>query len=280
MFMSAPRISFYLTLAAALLLNACTDVVKIALPSTAPVLSVDGWLTDRAQPDTILLTQTQNYFNSNPNPVVSGAVLNLTSSDGQNEALKELVAGKYVISATRARAGITYTLNISYLTQQYTGTTLVARSSPRLDSIRFLYQQKGLRVDTSGLYTALYGQELKGPGDHVRFILYRNGRLANRVTDLNVLSDQAIDGQYLSKFQVEQRSPFLPGDFITLQAWSLSPDSYGFYTDLETQLNNGGIFSKTPVNVRCNLHNVNARGTAITGYFGSSLVTSLSSAAY
>lgn len=261
-------------------LGACTDTVKINLPSTIPVLAVDGWITDQSMPDTVFLYKTQNYFNSNPNPAVSGAQLRLDGDNGQTENLIEAQPGKYVISKLRAQKGVTYSLSINYLNQQFNASTLCARSSPRIDSIRFLYLEKGLRVDTTGLYTVLYGQELPGLGDHVRFILYRNGKPANRAADLNILDDKFIDGKYLEKLQVLQRSPFKRGDTVQLQAWSLSLESYDFYADLRTQLNNGGIFSKTPVNVRTNIVNSNTNGSQATGYFGSSLVTQMSSLAY
>lgn len=231
-------------------------------------------------PDTVYLFKTQNYFNSNPNPAVSGAQLRLDADNGQTENLIEAQPGKYVISKLRAQNGVTYSLSINYLNMQFNASTLCARSSPRIDSIRFLYLEKGLRVDTSGLYTVLYGQELPGLGDHVRFILYRNGKPANRAADLNILDDKFIDGKYLQKLQVFQRSPFKRGDIVQLQAWSLSLGSYDFYDDLRTQLNNGGIFSKTPVNVRTNIINSNTNGSLATGYFGSSLVTQMSSLAY
>lgn len=260
--------------------SSCTDTVKINLPSAIPVLAVDGSITDRGTPDTVFLYKTQNYFNNNPNQVLSGAVLRIDADNGQTENLIETQPGKYIISTVRAQKGVTYTLTINYLNQQYSASTLCARSSPRIDSIRFLYLERGLRVDTTGLYTVLYGQELPGPGDHVRFVLYRNGKLANRASDLNIIDDRLIDGKYLSKLQVLQRSPFKRGDVVELQALSLSQAYYDFYTDLRTELNNGGIFSKTPVNVRTNIINLNATGSQATGYFGSSLVTHISSLAY
>ncbi len=260
--------------------SSCTDTVKINLPSTTPILAVDGSITDKTAADTIFLYKTQNYFNNNPNLVISGAVLRIDADNGQTENLIEVQPGKYVISTIRAQKGVTYTLSINYLSQQYSASTLCARSSPRIDSIRFLYLEKGLRVDTTGLYTVLYGQELPGPGDHVRFVLYRNGKLANRAADLNILDDRLIDGKYLKKLQVLQRSPFKRGDVVELQALSLSQAYYDFYTDLRTELINGGIFSKTPVNVRTNIINLNTKGSQATGYFGSSLVTQISSLAY
>lgn len=272
------RIAGLLTLLT--ILSGCTDVVKITLPDSTPVLAVDGWITDRIRPDTVYLYKTQNYFNNNPNQVISGASLRLDADNGQSEILKEMQPGKYVIRGMRAQQGVTYTLGISYLSQKFTASTLVARSSPRIDSIRFLFLEKGLRVDTSGLYTVLYGQELPGLGDHVKFNLYKNGRPANKPSDLNIIDDRFIDGKYIQKLQLIQRSPFKRGDTIQVQAWSLSAASYDFYADLRTQLNNGGIFSKTPVNVRTNVTNTDSNGQQATGYFGSSLVTQISSLAY
>lgn len=258
------------------LLTGCTDKVTIQLRSTSPVLALSGWITNKAGADTIFLTSTQNYFETDPNAYISGATMKLKADNGQSEFLKEIQPGKFLISKLRARAGLTYSLTVNYLNDTYTASTLIARSSPRLDSLQFLYKLKGLRIDTAGYYTYLYAQELPGTGDAVRLILYKNGKPANNATDLNILNDRFIDGKYLVQYALQQRTPLVAGDFVRLEAWSLSAENYNFYADLRIQLDNGGIFSRTPVNVRTNLVHSAGSGKAMTGYFGGSLVSSLS----
>ncbi len=271
----SPRIKITFLLFSGLL-AACTDKVVIKLNSTPPVLALAGWITNKVAADTITLSSTQNYFDTSPNAGIQGAHMRIADNMGESEQLSEARPGKFLISKLRARAGLIYTLTVSYLGDTYTASTLIARSSPRLDSLQFVYKQKGLRIDTAGYYTYLYARELAGMGDAVRFILYKNGLPANTPSELNILNDKFIDGRYLTQFQLQQRSPFRAGDLIYLEAWSLNPDSYKFYSDLRTQLDNGGIFSRTPVNVRTNFVHAAGSGKPMTGYFGGSLVTSLS----
>lgn len=267
-----------LLIPAALFIGSCQDTVKVSVPSTAPVLAVDGWITDRSGGDTITLYKTQTYFDNSRNNVVTGALLSV-SSGSKNEDLKEVLPGKYRVRRIRATQGANITLHINTSGSRYEATTQIARTSPVLDSVKFQYQAKSPIFDTAGYYVYLFGQEIPGIGDYVQIKFYINGVLQNFKEDLNVLSDQFTNGKYLNGFRIAQRSPFKRDQKVWVETWSLSADDYNFYADIRTQINNQGIFSRTPVNVRTNLIALGG-APAVTGYFGGSLVHRYSTTVY
>ncbi len=62
--------------------------------------------------------------------------------------------------------------------------------------------------------------------------------------------------------------PFKAGDKVRVENWSITDDTYTFYTELQQQILNGGLFANPPANVRTNVFNRNASGRKAVGWFG------------
>ncbi len=262
-----------LSLAAALGLTGCEDVVDLAVPRTAPLLVVDGAVTDQPGPYVVKLTTTAPYFENQATPPVTGARLVLTSSDGPQETLREQRPGVYVSGGTvRGRVGGRYTLAIETAGEHYQAETELRRPLP-VDSIRAEYHRDGEPTYTrDGYYIYYYGQEQAGKGDYVRFKVFRNGVLRNLPEDLQVRSDDLVDGTYfrgiLLTTNPNSGTAFAKGDRVRVEVEALTADNYYFLNEVRIQLNNGGLFAPPPANVRTNVRNLDATSpNKAVGYF-------------
>jgi hypothetical protein len=251
---------------AVLLLASCEDVVDIDIPEGQPLLAVDGAITDQPGPYTVTLTKTAPYFEEAELPKVRDAVLVLQDDQGHFETLRETIPGTYVSGGVvQGRIGGRYTLTIKSEGEEYRAETEIRRT-PEIDSLRAEFRKKEGFTD-EGYYVLYYGDELPGVGDYYRFKVFRNGQLLNKPEDLIITDDQFVDGNYIDGLEINE-DPFEKNDMIRVEASSLPADYYFFLNELAGQINNGGLFSTPPANVRTNVRNVNSSSDkAAVGYF-------------
>lgn len=262
---------------AALMLSSCEDVVDVKLDSGPPLLSVDGWITNRSFPDTIKIAQTAPYFSNTTPQWVSGAKVTLMTATGQTENLQEISTGNFLVKSIRSIEGEKYLLRIEYDGEIYEAQTEAKRQSFIVDSVAFEYREKSLGQDEDGYQLQFFGKELKGMGDACRMKIKKNGVYLSKVSDLNYMNDEFVDSANFKKVRLFTEKPFQLGDSVTIETWSITMDAYHFYDELRIQVANGGIFANPPANVRTNVKNVNANSTKkAVGYFGASLVSSKS----
>ncbi|KAA9331590.1 DUF4249 domain-containing protein [Hymenobacter busanensis] len=265
------RFSFFFALLMAGLLTSCTDVVDVDLPEPEPQLAVEGNITDQPGPYTIRLTRTGAYFTKDELPAVRGAQLTLADNEGTTETLRETAPGVYQTSQIRGKIGNHYTLTIQDGDQQYRALTEIKRT-PGID--RLEQQIKTNEPGWDDGYYALYnGPELPGVGDYYRFKIWLNGELQNDPDDLVVRDDALVDGNYIGDIELNGK-PLQVGDSVRVQLLSLPRDYYYFLNEMYTQINNVGLFSSPPANVRTNVLNLSATGPKAVGYFAGTAVRS------
>ncbi|MCB2409515.1 DUF4249 domain-containing protein [Hymenobacter lucidus] len=265
------RIAAFLLAACLLPLTGCLDVVDVDIPEGRPLLAVDGEITDQPGPYYVTLTKTAPYFDEAELPRVTGAVLTLTDSEGHSETLRETSPGRYATSTLQGKIGNQYVLTIRAEGEEYRAETEIRRT-PEIDSIRAEFRAKS-PTDDEGYYILYYGKETPGVGDYYRFKVYHNGQLLNRPGDLIVTNDEMVDGNYINGVELTDEEgsggiPFKKGDKVRVEALSLPRDYFYFLNEMVTQINNVGLFSTPPANVRTNVRNVQpGSDKAAVGYF-------------
>lgn len=267
------RFPFFLTLllTGTSLLSSCTDVVDVDLPDPEPQLAVEGNITDQPGPYTIRLTKTGAYFTEQELPAVRGAELVLSDNEGHRETLRETTPGHYQTSGIRGKIGNHYVLTIRTEGQEYRAATEIKRI-PVIDGLT----QKAKIGEAGwedGLYAFYNGPELPGTGDYYRFKIFINGELQNDPDDLVVRDDALVDGRYIGDIELND-APLAVGDSVRVQLLSLPQDYYYFLNEMFTQINNVGLFSSPPANVRSNVVNVNPNGPRAVGYFAGTALRS------
>ncbi|POY39156.1 hypothetical protein C3K47_01275 [Solitalea longa] len=258
-------------------LSSCEDVVDVKLDSGPALLAVDGWLTNKAVPDTIKISQTSPYFSNTAPLFVTGAKVKLTTGSGQTEQLSEIANGRFLVQNIRSTKGETYTLSIEYEGEVYEAKTEATRQSFLLDSLGFEFREKSIEQEEDGYIVQFYGNELKGLGDACRIKIKRNNHYLGTIEDLNYMDDEFVDSAEFKQVRLFTKDPFQLNDEVTVETWSITMDAYHFYDELRAQVNNGGIFANPPANVRTNIKNVNSSSPKkAVGYFGASMVSTIS----
>lgn len=247
----------------------CEQVIDVELDEGPPLLAVDSWITNKAEPCVVKLSKTGPYFKEEDLPRVSGALVQLTDAQAQlTETLQEVEPGKYTTNAMQGQIGHDYTLTIQYEGETYRAETSIKRT-PKIDSLVSKFRKKSFNY-LEGYYLLFYGSEPKGVGDYYRFIMYRNDTMLDKPENLFCISDITFDGNTIAGVELHPR-PFKKGDKVRVEMLSLTKDAYYFFTELDRQIRNVSIFSNQPSNVRTNVKNVNPDSPKqAVGYFGGS----------
>jgi len=244
----------------------CEKVIDVKLDEGEVLLVVDGWITNQPPPYYIDLTTTAPYFANKPTPRATGATLRLKDSDGNQETLAEVSAGKYRINTIAGKVGNTYTLSIQYRGENYEAKTQI-KDVPPIDSV--LYERIPARLGrNAGVYLSYYGPELATEDDYYRIKLYRNDTLLNKPDNLTLFFDQFVNGNYLFDLELNFSDPYKVNDKTRVELLSITEDAYEFYNEMIQQINNGGLFATAPANVRTNVRNLNPQAKKAVGYFG------------
>lgn len=262
------------SLIAMFFITGCEDVVDVKVDEGTPALVVDGWITTNEEPYTVKLSKTGGYFNNTQTPRVQGAVVVINDNEGNSDTLIEKTPGEYVTKTFKqAKVGNTYTLNLTVEGERYVASSEVKRV-PEIDSLKFEYEDD-TEDEEDGYYLYYYGPEPAGQGDYYRFRLTKNDTLLNDPEDVwNVTSDEWVDGNYIGDLRI-YGDKLVKGDKVKVEMLSITKDAYYFFTELAIQVNNGGMFSNPPANVRTNIKNLNPESKKrVIGYFGASGIRS------
>jgi hypothetical protein len=256
-------------------LAGCEKVLDITIREEQPVLVIEGSLTSKREPHEVKLYYTSPVFAGAAPTVVSNAHITLKDNAGNSETLKEVKDGVYEISRMRGREGRIYTLSVAFDGNSYEATSVMPRLSMKPDTIEFKYKNKQLLYPDEGYYPFISGQELEGAGDFTQYKIFRNEKFLNKASEINLFQDKYVDGNRIGNYELEIDSPFLSGDHIRVEAWSLTEANYDILADIRQQLNNSGLFASPIPNARSNIRKVNPSSANVTGFFGASSVTSV-----
>jgi hypothetical protein len=254
-------------------LASCEDVVDINPEMGKKTLVVEGWLTNRAEPDFVNLYYTAS-MSSNEFSKVAGAKVTLRDNGGNIETLPEVSTGKYKIPTFKATEGKTYTLSIESTAGNYEAVAEVNRLSMHLDSLTFRFEKKSAIYEKEGYYPLSNGQESAGKGDYMMVRMFRNGVFLNKTAGLNLFEDTFVDGNYIGKAELAVPEPYAKNEVAKAEVWSLTEDAFHFWVDIQSQLQNGQMFAMPLSNTRTNVKKKSPNAIDVVGYFGASLVNS------
>ena len=260
--------------------TACTDEVSIDSTFQGAQPVVDAWLTTDATPQTIRVSQTQDYYANTLTPGISGAVVSVCKNNDPSLCYEFVDQGNgdYVWSPTsfgESLATIGDVLELSViLPADAPGSgnvvkTLVAQTqvfrTALIDSIRFQFEESSLGNE-AGIYGELFARDPVGAGDRYLIRSQVNDTALNRIEELNLAFDAAFDGgtttdgitfilpirQSINKLNDDgQPVPLVSGDTMRVEIWSLSPVAFNFLQQASIQIQSGDsqLFSTPVVNV-------------------------------
>jgi len=266
-------------------LTACETVVYPDLDNNAtPVLIVDAFVTNEAQPQTIRLTETIGFLDRETPPSALGATVVISNSANQIFTfVDEKKDGNYIWRPTNndnlGAIGTSYTLTIRYKGEEFTAASKVNRVPP-IDSLSVEFKKAGERGTFSkeGYYVSLFAKDFVGTGDCYRIKTFRNDTLFNKPNELNLAYDASFNkggGTDGTSFILPIRNqvtradePYKIGDKVRVEIHSITEDTFTFLQKVRQQQQNGGLFATPPVNVGTNIFNKNANSkTQVLGWF-------------
>ncbi|MDH4058671.1 MAG: DUF4249 domain-containing protein [Cyclobacteriaceae bacterium] len=280
--------------------SACETIINPNLESAEPILVIDAWINNKAEPQVISLSMTQPYFENVVPPPVEGAQVSITDSNGKVYVFTEAEPGAYtwtpVGSEVFGETGLSYELRITANGESYISSTKMGRVPP-IDSITFLVEEGNQFV--TDLYLAeFWAVDPLEAGDSYRIKAFKNGNLLNKPSEMNLAYDAGFSkggGTFtgitfispirtgINPFDQDENkellSPYVVGDSVYVELHSLTDASFDFLTQVALQTDRPGGFSElfsTPLaNVSSNVRNDNPNGKKVVGFFNVASVSGL-----
>jgi hypothetical protein len=275
------------------ILIGCETKINPELQNAEPVLVVDAWLTNKPGNQEIILTKTQNYFDSSKPPAVSAAIVTVTDNNGAVFTFNEDAnsPGKYVwkpiANETFGTIGNSYELSIQTEGQTYKATSKMGRS-PVLDSIT-LKKNEPDQINPDFYRAQFYAKDFVGKGDAYWIRAYKNKVLLNKPSDINVAYDAgfsaggSFDGitfipPIRGRINPNDKdandkalSPYIPGDSVYVEIHAITIEAFTYLQQVSIQTNRPGgfseLFARPIANVPTNIVNTDANGKNAIGFF-------------
>ncbi len=284
-----------------LLFGACQDVISIDLNDGETQLVVDAWINDKPETQVIKLRQTSPYFEAVASPIVRGATITVTDSDGLVFPFSDEDGdGNYTweppTGTTFGSIGKEYQLLIQLDGVEYTSSSKMNRIMP-VDSIIMEDREKELGRP-AGLYGNFYARDLVGLGDAYWIKTFKNGNYLNKPQEITIAYDAGlsvgaqVDGLILIPPIRENMNripdsgsdatddadtpPWAVGDSVLVEIHSLTEEAFYYLERARVQLTLGDatIFAEPPANIPTNILTTNADENP-RGFFNVSAVSSL-----
>lgn len=292
------NINQYIIAAFALfLLGSCTDVIDVETDPAENLLVVDGWIDNRLEPQTIRLTQSQSYFNSNFSAGVTGAEVRVDSDNGDTFIFEDQGNGDYIWTPTEAdelgTPGTGYALTIVSEGKTYSSETIMF-DAPPVDSITQELREDDLS-GPDGIYTEFFARDLPGLGNTYWIKTFKNGEFLNKPSEMNLAYDAAFSAgsevdnlifippirEATNRIPDDEEidddlAPWEVGDEIRVEIHSISNEAFDFMGIAFEQMTNGDntIFAIPLANTTSNVMDME-RNEPILGFFNVAKVTSL-----
>ena len=275
----------------ALFLYNCEDPVVLESRFEEPELVVEAWLNNISEPQAILLTETQDFYDNRlPTPVTDAQVIVCQTVDQQPTSTCFIFdhqgEGRYVwepaaAGQTLGEVDMEFGLGIQRGDLQYASVTKMNRTAT-IDSISFQFEEASLGLD-EGLYAQLFARDPVGTGDAYLIRTTFNDTLLLNPGELNLAYDATFspgtdtDGItfiFPIRFGINKQDAdggFLAleeGDDIAVEVISLSDEAYLFLRIVSEQINNGGsgLFDLPVANAPGNIIDVDSQ-EPILGFF-------------
>lgn len=277
--------NIFILLCSLFVLSSCEDPIKLEIDAGQKQLVVDAFLNNLSEQQMIKLQLSKEFFDENSQEPIIGATVKVTDSDGKVYNFSDIGnKGEYTwTDSVLVHEGKTYSLQINYNGQTYTSTSK-ANPVPAIDSLVFSVSSSGFGSDSEGYFLEYFVNDLPGREDFYRAIVYREGKLITSNNGIVVSIDGAFgagnDGlPFIFPIRAglnDGESPYQLGEKVKVELMSINKEVYFFFNQVNSQINNGGLFAVPPSNVRTNIvSSSNDIANKGIGMFSVSMVSAL-----
>ena len=249
-------ITYTICLFAALGLSSCEKVIDIDLNTPETQLVIEGNITDQLMRQTIRISRSVPYTESNVYPPVSDATVTVTDNEGRAWNFVETQPGKYTSARFKGESFLTYTLRVTVDDAAYTATSTMPQAV-KLDGL-------GLKVFTFGdeqnKQVEVYYQDPDRKANQYRYVMKVNGLPVKRIF---VENDRFTDGKEATSTLFynpdNDNEKLKEGDEVEVEMQSIDKPVYTYWYAISQQTQNGPAAGVTPANPPSNISN-NALG--------------------
>lgn len=258
------RRSFLVFIAAAFILQSCTERIDIQSDEEFQKLAVEGYISPDIQ--LITLTETSGYFSQQAPAPVSEANVVVTENDEIYQFSEDTEnPGNYFPPENfTIEPESSYQLTIDLKEEiggesHFESEATMPVLSDEIDSIRVIY-----RSDFETWIIKLYAYEPSGP-NYYMFTAWVNGEaVTDSLSRIGVADDKIVDGTYMNGIWVLflKEDEVAVEDTVTMATSSITEDYFRYLTEAQTEMSpKNPFFSGPPANVRSNISN------GAVGYF-------------
>jgi len=271
----------------------CEDPIDVPSQFEEPQLVVDAWLTNTGAEQSIILSETVDYFaGGTPAPVTDATIQVCNERTLSCVSFLHQGEGRYTWQPDPGmrlgRVGDVLGLGIQIGTRRVVSSTDISRTV-RIDSIGLENEEGSLGLE-EGIYGQLYAFDSLGQGDTYWVRTYKNDTLLNRPTEQILAFDATfdagtgIDGTYfITPLRIGINPinddgffiPYKPGDNIYVEVHSINSIAFQFLNIAVEQILNEGIFASPLANAPSNIIDAD-NGDRVLGIFNVAEVASIS----
>lgn len=246
-------------------LVACEDVIDVDLDQGEVLYVADAFITSEKAIQTIKLTRTAPYFQNQRVPPLEGAQVTVKGNDGSVYPFRETSPGNYLwvpkFGEAMDSVGTTYTLEIDYKGERFMASS-VLNPVPPIDTITFEFEEAGMGQDEDGYVAEFQATDINNREDFYWIKAYKDGRRVGSPGSFSVSENGAFGGTDADglKFILPVRIFFINSDTlyqlgqnVRVEIWSINEEISEFFTAVEAQTNNGGLFAVPAANVYGNI---------------------------
>lgn len=268
-----PLSRIFMAAAVVFILTSCQEKIDLNLPEGEQFLVVEGWISNEPGPYVVRLTVTTPYFDSSPQPVISGALVTLRDDLDLETVLTETDPGIYLYPDSGI-VGRSYQIDIELPDGgRYRSDFELLRQPVPILSISYRLSDDEPDPDNDEQPNDIYDvvittMEPAGKGDHYRWRTILNGVMQTDPWDISVANDDLVDGNFIPDLDVSGEL-YSAGDTVTVIQERISKAAYELLSAIQTQTAFvGSPFDSPPAPIRGNVHNLDDPDHYALGFFG------------
>jgi hypothetical protein len=240
----------------AFVLSSCEKIVSIDLNKANPHMVIEGIVTDRQTPDSVVVSKSGDYFEASlAFPPVANALVTIADNVSTVDTLKEDEPGTYRSSILKGMPGRMYTLTVVTGGNVYSAVS----SMPEKVFIDSLYAVQTHAFDGDiGYNIYLIFKDPPTPGNYYRVNLRDSRPIpSDSITGqrYHLFNDKLTNGNEVTLRLRTGRSVWI-GDTINVELLSIDEASYEYFQTLNDILTSDRApTSLAPTNPNTNLTN-------------------------
>lgn len=242
--------------ASAMFISSCEKVIEIDLNSEDPKIVIEAEVTDdNTAPQTVRLSKSANFSESNTFPTVSGASVIISDDAGNTATLTETSPGVYQTTLLQGVPGRTYTLQVVAEGNTYTSVCTMPMHV-NLDTL-LVQEQASPGPAGSGKTILPVFTDPSQAGNRYRFRLTQNDTFSSAIL---LMDDDIFNGTANVRPLSVQDLTIDSGDSVTVELLGISEEVHFYFFSL-SQNGSGPNSSASPANPKSNIQG------AVLGYF-------------